>query len=249
MSESNAQASRREFLEIISKHKGLREFLMQSNAAIFAHAEKQDPKTQKLLLDLWAADRATYAVNQSSDIWRSLKGFSHGLVNSTFIGMFGNQLKASIYSRKWDIPYDAALAYFNAIDSALAKDEPWLSNIGLGAGVVAQIVLPAAAIASRASAATTLATNGGKLTLKELAQQSGSTLLVGPIHLVPQAATRGGNILRFCAAESLTYGAAGAFLNRDDKYKAVDGAVDGGLLGGFIGCGIGTIAPKRVLNR
>lgn len=249
MSEEKVLASRKQFLDIIAGDEALQKFLRQSNADIFAFADAQEADARQSILELWAADRATLTLVSASGTWRRLKSFSHGAVNSTFVGLFGNELKAAMYSRMWNIPHDAARAYFDAYDAALAQDEPWLTNTGLAAGIVSQLVVPVIAVTSKASAVAAAANTGARLSLKQVAEQTGSTLLVGPIHLVPTAATRIGNIGRFCAAETATFATTGAFLNRHDRYEAVDAAIDGGLLSGAIGCGIGALVPVKSIPR
>lgn len=229
---SGLNKSREAYLKATTKAHDLRTLLAHDDAHVLATIKKLPADQGKAVLQMWAFDRATADIQGWSDAWRKSKALSHGVVGGTFVGLFGNHIKAAVSSAAHSIssstglPYDASLAYHRAIDEALRLDERGLSTSGLYTGIATQIALP---LLSLGTAAT-------------VSQTATFTALQGPIFLVPAAATRIGNIARFGAVDAAAYGTANYAIHDGNHYRTVDGMVDGG----FYGMLIGTIIPKHV---
>jgi len=242
-------ASRREVLKARQNDQALDQFLWNSDAQIWQRAETLSPKARTEVLDVWATDRATREVNGWSDTWRKVKSFTHGVVRGTFVGLFGEHIKAArdaglhTINNDWGKPYDAALAYHRAVNATLAQEEGGLNSTGMITGFGSQILVPALSISGTTAAsanATTKALQAANIA--EKAKTVSFTALQGPIYLVPLAGTRLGNMTRIGATDAAAYGTVGYALSDGDYYRTTDSMIDGAILGTAIG---GIVPPLR----
>jgi hypothetical protein len=155
------------------------------------------PAQRDALLQVWALDRATAAVDESSPALRATHAFINAAVNKgTFLGISslanrtvaGAAVAVSAVASHWTIPYEMAFALQKAQDAVLAEYNPALGAAGMATGFIGSLGFTA--VLSKGAKAATEITAGeagaaGPLTaaMAKLAQ----TALVGPAVLLPSS--------------------------------------------------------------